>query len=177
MPKLMKLTERSPDADRRLMAIYADSNQENADDYYPEEDDREIAVAKVEREFLEYLDTEFYADPRNAYYVLAVDGEWVAALRLSRLENYYFIEAIETRPDRRREGYTSMLYGMLIESEIPEADIQLRCTVARSNRASLNLHAKLGFEQELEYGIDPFSNGTYADQVTLVYQKYPRDRP
>ena len=75
----------------RLMEVYAESNFENTDYFFPELEDKALAVRKVEEGFLTFLRDEFFAGPGPAYYVLEEAGTWVSALRLNEVEPGIFL--------------------------------------------------------------------------------------
>ena len=70
---------------RRLMDIYREDNIENTDYFYPDMKDKAQAQARVEQDFLHYLETDFFSKPGNTYWVLEENGVWVSALRLTEL--------------------------------------------------------------------------------------------
>lgn len=103
---LLKITDGQALDERKLMDVYAESNLENTDFFCPEEPDKEAAVRMVESGFLDFLKNEFFKEPQAVCWVLEEDGVWVSALRICRIpEGPYYLEALETRPDRRRQGY------------------------------------------------------------------------
>ena len=104
-------------ADKRgLMDIYAESNLENTDYFYPELTDKEAAVRLVERDYLNYLETEFLAADGNLLLVWEKQGIWTSALRLHCVRSrLYYIEALETRPDCRCRGCGSALLRGTVE--------------------------------------------------------------
>ena len=103
---LLKITDGQALDERKLMDVYAESNLENTDFFCPEEPDKEAAVRMVESGFLDFLKNEFFKEPEAVCWVLEEDGVWVSALRICRIpEGPYYLEALETRPDRRRQGY------------------------------------------------------------------------
>ena len=100
---LLKITDGQALDERKLMDVYAESNLENTDFFCPEEPDKEAAVRMVESGFLDFLKNEFFKEPQAVCWVLEEDGVWVRALRICRIpEGPYYLEALETRPDRRR---------------------------------------------------------------------------
>ena len=67
---LLKIKKYSDLNERKLMDVYAESNLENTDYFFPDEPDKETAVQKVETGFLNFLkseleDTEKPARPEN----------------------------------------------------------------------------------------------------------------
>lgn len=81
-----------------LMAVYAESNHENAEDFFPGEG-MEATLPKVEEGFCAFMD-EFLADSRNACYAREELGTWVSALRPVRLPGFWWLEALETASSR-----------------------------------------------------------------------------
>ena len=100
---LLKITDGQALDERKLMDVYAESNLENTDFFCPEEPDKEAAVRMVESGFLDFLKNEFFKEPEAICWALEEDGVWVSALRTCKIpEGPYYLEALETRPDRRR---------------------------------------------------------------------------
>ena len=58
----------------RLMTVYAESNRENTDYFFPDLADKALAVKRVEEGFLTFLREEFFTWPGPAYYVLEEAG-------------------------------------------------------------------------------------------------------
>lgn len=136
---LLKITDGQALDERKLMDVYAESNLENTDFFCPEEPDKEAAVRMVESGFLDFLKNEFFKEPEAVCWVLEEDGVWVSALRICRIpEGPYYLEALETRPDRRRQGY----------------GVRLCDCVGKKNAASLKAHEKCGFRIVSEQGYD-----------------------
>ena len=59
---------------RKLMDIYAESNLENTEYFFPDETDKEAAVRMVESGFLEFLKDEFFEQTKAAYWGLEEGG-------------------------------------------------------------------------------------------------------
>lgn len=109
---MRRVTELGACEFRKLMDIYAEGNRENAEYFYPELPLTE-GVAKEEKKFAEMLRKSFLTRPENELYVWEAEGQWVAALRLTKLEGFYYLEALETKPDRRKRGYGKALLEAL----------------------------------------------------------------
>ena len=139
----------------RLMAIYAESNWENTDYFFPDVADKALAVKKVEEDFLAFLRDEFFAGPGPAYYVLEETGAWVSALRLNELEaGFYYLEALETRPDRRRRGCAARLLNEVIDHLKAKGPFRLCDCVDKQNEPSVRAHLGCGFRIASETGHD-----------------------
>ena len=151
----------------RLMAVYAESNLENTDYFFPEIEDKALAVRKVEEGFLQFLREEFFAGPSPAYYVLEEAEEWVSALRLNELSpGFYYLEALETRPDRRRQGCAARLLREVVDHLKTKGPFRLCDCVRKGNEPSLRTHLACGFTIVSEAGHDYLRNeddeGDYA---------------
>lgn len=55
---------------RRLMDVYSESNYQNTDYFFPDETDKELAVKKVEEEFLDFLKNDFFNQTGARYKIL-----------------------------------------------------------------------------------------------------------
>lgn len=152
---LLKIT-RFGDVDvQKLMRVYSESNSENAEDLFPGED-AATALKKAEEGFTSFLRDEFFADSQNACWVLEEDGEWVSALRTTRIApGHYHLEALETRPDLRRRGYSVKLLGEVTRALSKEGPFRLTDCVGKRNTPSLGAHLKSGFEVVSNEGYDP----------------------
>ncbi|MCD8326851.1 MAG: GNAT family N-acetyltransferase [Lachnospiraceae bacterium] len=96
----------------------------------------------------------FFADDRNAYYIWEADGEWVSALRLTRLEGCYFLEALETKPECRKRGYSLELFTAVYEYLGQHGPFVIRDHVSKRNTASLAAHKRAGFTIEFENAVE-----------------------
>lgn len=147
---LIEITSYDDIDTRKLMDLYAESNIENADYFYPDMANKSAALALVEEGFLNFLKTDFFVRPNSTYYILEEDGVWVSALRLSLVEKHecsrYYMEALETRPCSRRKGYASKLLNEVIASLKHEGSFILCDCVSKHNEPSLKTHLKCGFQ-------------------------------
>ena len=168
---LLKITNYGDLDKRKLMDIYAESNFENTDFFYPEEPDKERALRMVEAGYLGFLENEFFATPGNIYWVLEENGLWVSALRTSRIEpGLYFIEALETRPDCRQKGYGTRLLQEIVEELKQEGPFRLCSTASKKNTASLKTHLKSGFVIVSEEGFDYLAGEAFSSDYGLEYR-------
>lgn len=152
---LLRITK-SPDLDgRQLMDVYSESNLENTDFFYPGESDKAAAVAGVEAGFLDFLENEFFHLKKATYWVWEEDGVWISALRICEIrQGAYYLEALETRPDRRGKGYGSRLLLSVLEEMKKEGPFRLLDCVSKKNLPSLRTHEKCGFQIVSQKGYD-----------------------
>lgn len=127
-----------------LMAVYGESNRENAQERYPEEP-LYSGIYKVEQDFYQYLREVFFPVEGAVYCVLSVDAAYVSALRLEPYKDGLLLEALETHPDHRRKGYAVMLIRRVLEVMKEQGITAVYAHVNKRNQASLVTHQKCGF--------------------------------
>lgn len=122
-----------------LMEVYGESNGENAAE-------RGISVYAQERNFEEYLREDFFTVPEAVYAVWAEDGIYRAALRLEPYMDGLLLEALETRPDSRRQGYARALI-QAVQARLSGGKYpRLYSHIGKRNTASLAVHRACGFQ-------------------------------
>ena len=67
---LLRITNYSYLDAGKLMDIYAESNLENTDYFYPDETDKDAALKKVEAGFMDFLQNDFFKQDESAYWIL-----------------------------------------------------------------------------------------------------------
>lgn len=168
---LLKITDCAQLDARQLMDIYAESNRENTAFFYPEEGDPAVALRKVEAGFLDFLQNDFLRQEGNACWVLVEDGVWVSALRTYAIEaGLHYLEALETRPDRRKQGYGAALLSRVVETMKIGGPFRLCDCVEKKNIASLKTHEKCGFRIVSEQGYDYLSREADERDFGLEYR-------
>lgn len=155
----------------RLMAVYAESNRENTDYFFPDLEDKVLAVQKVEEGFLKFLREEFFAGPGPACYVLEEAGEWVSALRMNELQpGFYYLEALETRPGYRRRGYAVRLLREVVDHLKAKGPFRLCDCVDKLNEPSVFTHLACGWQIVSEIGHDYLQNTDDPDDYSFEYR-------
>lgn len=74
--------------------------------------------------------------PENTYYVLEKDNMPVSAARLSKINDFYYLEALETPPKYRKKGYASELLNEMITHLHQQGSVDIRDCVSKTNTAS-----------------------------------------
>ena len=155
----------------KLMGVYAESNLENTDYFFPDIQDKDEAVRKVEEGLLSYLELDFFQSINPSYWILEESGQWVSALRLNELKpGFYYLEALETRPDARRKGCGARLLTEVLEALKAKGPFILCDCVGKRNEASLRTHMKCGFEIVSEEGYDYLNDEADSRVYGLRYQ-------
>lgn len=167
---LLKITSCADLDSRKLMDIYSESNSENAEDFYPEETDRAVALRKVEAGYLSFLEDEFFKWTKATYWVWEEDGRWVSAVRICEIrDGLYYLEALETHPAHRKQGYGSRLLSSVLSAMKEDGPFRLCDCVSKKNVASLKTHEKCGFRIVSESGYNYLYDETDEHDFGLEY--------
>ena len=65
---LLKILKYCDLNERMLMDVYAESNFENTDYFFPDEENKELAVQKVKAGFLDFLKNEFFKKSKQDFW-------------------------------------------------------------------------------------------------------------
>ncbi len=135
-------------------AVYLEVCLENAALACPVPSALPAEIQRAEDEFVRYLEG-FFAMPENRCYVLhTADGAPVCAARLTQLDGFYYLEALETAPVRRGCGCATELLTALTALLRERGGVDIRCCVRTTNAASLAVHSKCGFRLDTDPGIN-----------------------
>ncbi len=158
-------TMRDTDAMHMIRSIYSEGCRENAQELerHPESTTLAAAIAEEEQGFLEFV-RKFLSEERNRYYILEENGEWVSALRLTHIEDFYYLEALETAEAHRKKGYAVRLLQEVIALLRTRGKVEIRCNVHKKNIPSLATHKKCGFIVAEEHGIN-YISGTQSEYL------------
>ena len=133
-----------------LMAVYAESNRENGQEFWPEEPEmRQIQLA--EEDFYRYLSQVFFRSPGAVYAVWEENGRYVSALRLEPYRDGLLLEALETAPEQRRKGFAAAL--ILAVQCFLDGKTKLYSHVDKRNLSSLKVHEKCGFRRVADFAV------------------------
>lgn len=146
-----------------LMAVYEEGNRENGGIFYPDLPENQ-QILQAEQAFYQYLAEGFFTAEGAVYAVWEENGTYISALRLEPYEDGLLLEALETAPAWRRQGYAEKLIRAVQEA-FPQ---KIYSHVSRRNAPSLAVHKKCGFCQVLDYAkyIDGSVN---RNAVTLCF--------
>ena len=125
----------------RLMAVYREGNRENALDLYPDMP-VEAAQRRAEQDFREYLQEDFFVHKGACYCVWEESGQYLSALRLEPWQDGLLLEALETHPDFRKQGYAKKL---ILAVQLELTGKRVYSHVSKKNKASLATHQSCGF--------------------------------
>lgn len=124
-----------------MMDIYIEGNVGNGEYFFPEKPKAEQLQLAIQK-FRDYLAEDFFPQ-ENAFCALWMeDGQYVSALRLKPGEDGLLLEALETRPDQRKQGCAFKLINAVLQ-EIGSQTVYAH--VSKRNAASLRTFQKCGF--------------------------------
>ena len=126
-----------------LMQVYVQSNLEAA------EERKNLpplfALQLAEQDFRQYLQEVFFRTAGAVFFVWEENGRYVSALRLEPYKNGLLLEALETAPDCRRQGYAETLIRAVQQRFAECGGIKIYSHINKRNAASIRTHEKCGF--------------------------------
>ena len=121
----------------RLFAVYAESMADLSGNF---------GSADEMRAGYEGFLREFIREPGQSVLVETDRDQWVSALRAVEYRpGVWFIEAVETAPDRRGSGFGRRLLTHAAERLLSLGAKRIECIIHPDNTASQRLHAACGF--------------------------------
>ena len=154
---------------RLVHEIYGESNLENVRWDNPEVEDFSKLLFEYEKGYMDFVQS-FLDSEENRYYIWEINGQWVSALRMTKVEDFYYLEALETAKQYRQKGYGTKFLQELIELLKKRGKVIIRSNVSKNNMASLALHRKCGFAIEEENGINYLTGEQRASVYGMVYR-------
>lgn len=130
-----------------LMDIYEESNRENAASFWPDMSEGP-RMLRAEQECYGYLKDVFFQTPQAVYAVWQEEGIYISALRLEPYKDGWLLEALETKPDRRKQGGAEKLIRAVQETG---EFAKIYSHVGKRNAPSLAVHSKCGFTRIQEF--------------------------
>lgn len=155
---------------RMVSTVYAEAIRENALERDPIAGATQALIHAEETRFVEFL-CQFFRGYRNRYYVLVENDKWVSALRLTKMNGYYYLEALETAPEERKKGYATQLLLLVIKRLKKQGSPVIRSCVSKKNTASLATHKGCGFLIEAEQGYNPLYHTTSDANYGMLYSE------
>lgn len=143
-----------------LMEVYREGNAENGADRYPDASAAEQLLL-AEQDFYQYLVQCFFTVDGAVYAMWEQDGRYASALRLEPYQDGLLLSALETAPDRRRQGYACQLLGAVQAWLSQHGAIKVYSHVSRKNDASQRSHRSCGFTKIMDHAV-------YADGSVLT---------
>lgn len=134
---------------RQLMDVYAEGNEENALDQYPQLP-AEQGMLEAEQDFYAYLQQSFFSTPGALYAVWSQEGCYVSALRLEPYRDGFLMEAVETAPQHRRRGYARKLLTEILSYM---GGHRLYVHIHKRNVPSIRLHQNCGFQKIADHAV------------------------
>lgn len=130
-----------------LMEVYSESVAENGEELYPDLSGAE-QVLQAQQDFYAYLQQGFFCKEGDTYCIWEENGKYVCALRLESYQDGLLLEALETRPEYRKQGYAEKLIRAVQQMV---GDGKIYSHISHKNAASLAVHEKCGFQKILDH--------------------------
>lgn len=131
----------------QLMEVYAESVAQSGAEHDPDLPQYE-QVFRAEQDFYAYLSSGFFNMEGDLYCIWEEDGIYIAALRLQRYQDGLLLEALETHPDYRCQGYAERLIRAVLDEFGAE---KIYSHIGHRNAASQAVHSKCGFHKIKNY--------------------------
>lgn len=157
----------------KLMELYHEGNVENVAYIQPPCNDIAKGIKIIEDGFMDFLKNEFYHLSEAKYYILEENDKYLSGLRLNKIDDFYLMEALETAPQYRKQGFACKLINDVKKSFENKGEFVIRSNVSKKNIASINTHKKCGFIIEKDYGVNYFDNEKRENCYTMMYS-YPQ---
>lgn len=133
-----------------LSYIYAEGLRLRGEKAYPHLSENE-QILRAQEDTYYYLRDEFYSN-KNAYYAfwLAYDT-WTCALRMRPYQDGMLLDALETAPAHRNQGFAKLLLQSVL-NQLPQ-HTKVYSRIMRKNKASINVHLQCGFTKHKPYAV------------------------
>ena len=126
---------------------------------------------EAEQDFYAFL-REFFKS--GFYAVWELNGRYVSALRLEPYQDGLLLEAVETAPAQRNQGYAKRLLNSALAYVTEYQSCPVYSHVKKDNDPSLALHRACGFQKILDYA--SYIDGSVArDARTFVFDRQRSD--
>ena len=162
---MLKIIESLSEIDfRQLMDVYEEDNRNSGKEHYPDSPEN-LQMLYAEQDFYTYLEV-FFKDPSARYAAWVVDGRYAAALRLERYNDGLLLNALETAPALRCNGFATKLVLSVLDDLRCSGSGVLYSHVMKNNIPSLNVHRFCGFRIHSDQAV--YLDGTIRpDSYTL----------
>lgn len=144
----------------KLMDVYIEGNLENGAEFYPQLSPCE-QLLQAEQDFRAYL-RDYFHTPGAVYAVWEEKGRYISALRLEPYLDGLLLEALETVPECRRQGYGKKLILAALEAVGRDKPSPVYSHVHKRNYASLEIHKACGFSRIAEHAV--YIDGSVSDR-------------
>lgn len=140
-----------------LMEVYIEGNGKQAESG---------GLLQAEQEFYQYLRECFFQTPDAVYAIWVENNKYISALRLEPYKDGLLLNALETAPQHRNQGYACKLLNAVLTQF---AGKKIYSHVGKENAPSLAVHKKCGFQKISDFAA--YIDGSVDFKaVTLLYQ-------
>lgn len=170
---LIRLKQLLDEDAQLLMAVYKESNRDNVVYFFPELKDTQEGLHMTEEAYINWIRDDFLRQKNTFYYVWEEKGTWLSSLRFHEVGNkYYYMEALETHPEYRGQGYAEKLINGVIEELKGKGNFEIESYTSAKNIASQKTHKKCGFVVTDKKPFD-YASQEYVDNAVGFLYRYP----
>ena len=149
----------------QLMQVYEEGVVENGAEFYPDLSPNE-QILRTEQDFYAYLQSGFFTQDEDRYCIWEEKGIYVCALRLQKYQDGLLLEALETHPSYRRQGYAKKLITAVLEHV---GSVRVYSHIGHRNLPSQRVHLAVGFVKIANHA--RYADGSVNDRCgTYLYE-------
>ena len=149
----------------QLMQVYEEGVVENGAEFYPDLSPNE-QILRAEQDFYAYLQSGFFTQDEDRYCIWEEKGIYVCALRLQKYQDGLLLEALETHPSYRRQGYAKKLITAVLEHV---GSARVYSHIGHRNLPSQGVHLATGFVKIANHA--RYADGSVNDHCgTYLYE-------
>lgn len=170
---LIRLKQLLAEDAQLLMAVYKESNRDNVVYFFPELKDTEEGLHMTEEAYIKWICNDFLTQQNTVYYIWEEKGIWLSSLRFHEVgSKHYYMEALETHPEYRGQGYAEKLINGVIEELKGKGNFEIESYTSAKNIASQKTHKKCGFVVTDKKPFD-YASQEYVDNAVGFLYRYP----
>ncbi len=151
-----------------LMEVYEEGNLQKGKQLYPNRSEYE-QLSLSEEEHRDYL-CEFFRSKDSFVAVWELHGRYSAALRIEPYRDGLLLTALETAPRLRGKGCATALLRHTLAYISETSSLPVYSHVKKSNKASLAVHKKCGFQIVLDHAVY-LDGSVFTDNYSLCHKK------
>lgn len=149
-----------------LMEVYIEGNQKDGKDNWPDSPSG-LQLQLAEQAAHQYLRECFFTTPGAVYYVWTEGERYISALRLEPYRDGFLLEALETAPAMRQQGYAVRLIRAVLAERSGE---KIYSHIHKRNTASIAAHESCGFHRVRDMAV--YADGSVlSSNATYLYEK------
>jgi GNAT superfamily N-acetyltransferase len=162
---MLKMIDALTDVDfRQLMDVYEESNRISGSRFYPELSEN-LQTLYAEQDFYSYLE-QYFRTPTARYAIWLDKKRYVCALRIEPYNVGLLLNALETAPEARNQGYAKCLLKAVLDNLRSNGGGILYSHISKNNFPSIKIHLDCGFQIIADQAVY-LDGSVHSDAYTL----------